>query len=367
MCLASARRARGASGLWCGRRRLGSGIGVPLSTEVVVALIAALASVVISVASAVLAYLSRVRSETHIAEVQHTLDELTSERNARRDYEYEARKRLYVELQPVFFQMVERSDRALDRIRVVAENSARGKIFEPSRLGQGWERDPYHMTSTVWDLLAPLAYFRLAQQKLTALDLSVDPQLRWQYLLARELYESWTAGNELAAQLPPLPYDDEERETRQHVLSGHLEDAVDCLLRTRPGGGENVISYADFSRSFLANREKEIYSLFTGPLTDAHPERKPVLWRVLLTQAHLHAALIKTFNSVNYGDPTLVHPLDALPPQEWDDFDWRFDERTSRDTAVIVPFTASRNYLKSLLVLRPTAEEWTPRWVRGSE
>jgi hypothetical protein len=191
-----------------------------LSTEIVVALIAALTSVVVSLASAVLAYLGRVRSETRIAQLQHTLAELTSERNARRDYEYEARKRLYVELEPVFFQMVERSHRALNRIRVIAENSARGKILESGRLGHGWERDPYHMTSTVWDLLAPLAYLRLAQQKLTALDLSVDPQLRWQYVLGRELYESWTDGNDLAAQPPPLDYDDEERDTRQHVLPG---------------------------------------------------------------------------------------------------------------------------------------------------
>jgi hypothetical protein len=171
-------------------------------------------------------------------------------------------------------------------------------------------------------------------------------------VLARELYESWTAGTELAAQAPPLEYHDEQRDNRQHVLSGHLEDAVDCLVRTRPGGGETVISYADFSRSFLADREKEIYSLFTGPLTDAHPERKPVLWRVLLTQAHLHAALIKTFNSANPGEPALVHPLDALPPQEWDDFDWRSDDRTSRDSAVVEPFTAARNYLNSLVTLQ---------------
>jgi hypothetical protein len=174
-----------------------------LSTEVVVALIAALASVVVSVASAVLAYLSRVHSEPRIAQLQHTLAELTSERNARRDYEYEARKRLYLELEPVFFQLAERCDGALNRIRVIAENAARGKILEPSRLGHGWERNPYHMTSTVWDLPAPLAYFRLAQQKMTALDLSVDPQLRWQYRLGRELYESWTAGNKIAAQ-PPI-------------------------------------------------------------------------------------------------------------------------------------------------------------------
>jgi hypothetical protein len=84
-----------------------------------------------------------------------------------------------------------------------------------------------------------------------------------------------------------------------------------------------VITYADFSRSFLADPEKDIYAHFTRPLTDAHPERKPVLWRVLVTQAHLHAALIQTFNSPNSGEPTLVHPLDALPPRQWDEFDWR--------------------------------------------
>ena len=89
------------------------------------------------------------------------------------------------------------------------------------------------MISTSWDLLAPLALFRIGQQKLTGLDMSVDAVTGWQYLLARELYSSWAMGYELAAEEPVLPFDDQERSTRQDMLSGHLEQIADCLIRQR--------------------------------------------------------------------------------------------------------------------------------------
>ena len=129
--------------------------------------------------------------------------------------------------------MVERCNGALIRIRGMAESARTGHILWPGRLGEGWEEDPYHMISTSWDLLAPLALFRIGQQKLTGLDMSVDAVTGWQYLLARELYSSWAMGYELAAEEPVLPFDDQERSTRQDMLSGHLEQIADCLIRQR--------------------------------------------------------------------------------------------------------------------------------------
>ena len=145
-----------------------------MSNQTLLALVTALASLIVSVVTAVGSYVSKVRSETRIAQLQDTLTEARGERAARLDYVYEARKRLYSEFQPLLFQMVDGCDGARNRIRDSMVAGAREEhLLWPGRLGKGWIDDPNHMISTTWDLLAPLAFFRLGQQKLTGLDLSV--------------------------------------------------------------------------------------------------------------------------------------------------------------------------------------------------
>jgi hypothetical protein len=312
-----------------------------VSEPALLALIAAVTSLVVSIVSAALTYFTRIRTDTRIALLQDTLHAAGEERRARRDYEYEARKRLYTEFQPVLFLMRERCDIAFQRIRGgIVEGAKRGRILSPSRLGTGWTEDRYHMTSTIWDLVTPLVYFRIGQQKLTGVDLSVDPVIRWQYLLAREMYTGWTLGNDLADQPPTIAYDDQNWISRQHLLSGYLEQAVDCLIR-EDGERRFCIRYGDFSDklssdpAFAAAMEH-----FTAPFTDFHPARKPVLWRILLGQVHLYRALMETFDATPESTSRLTHPAETVPTSEWDTYDWRSDESVSRQTAVVDPFTA---------------------------
>jgi Sds3-like len=75
-----------------------------------------------------------------------------SEQDALRDYEYEARKRLYQEFEPVLFQLVELSDSALRRICRLSSVSKEGKL-------EGWLSDSYNYftRTTTYRLIAPLA------------------------------------------------------------------------------------------------------------------------------------------------------------------------------------------------------------------
>ena len=205
--------------------------GETMSTDVVISVVAAATSLLAAVLSAILAYTTKVRADSRLAELQSRLSEDRESRNAQRDYEYEARKRLYSELQPVLFQLADRAERALARIETSIVNGARsGVVRWPGRLGTGWRNDPSHMISTVWELIVPLAYYRIIQQRLTSVDLSVDPLMQWQYTLVRALYNSWSAS-QLAEISPCIEHEDEQLETRQFVLSGRLEQAVDRLVR----------------------------------------------------------------------------------------------------------------------------------------
>jgi len=320
-----------------------------MSEQALIALITAGASLVVSVVTAAVSYTFRRRNDAELARLQDKLTEERSERAARRDYVYEAQKRLYTEFQPVLFQMIERCNGALARIKGMAESSRTGRILWPGRLGEGWEDDPYHMISTSWDLLAPLALFRIGQQKLTVVDMSVDVVTGWQYLLARELYSSWGMGGELATEEPALPSDDEERATRQYILSGHLEQIADCLIRYDEQGRLSCIRFSEFFSAFQDPEFAETLSHITLPLTNFHPQQKPVLWRLLLAQAHLHAAIIKTFATVADDRPQRIHPVDAFTSSDWDNFDWRSDDSLSREETVLIPFRAVRSFLTKRL------------------
>jgi hypothetical protein len=98
------------------------------------------------------------------------LADRTAERNARRDYEYEARKHLYEVGEPLLFQLAERAEQALYRIYNLAQATRNGKLA----VG-GWLSGPgYYMSSTMYRICAPLAVFRLLQERLTVVDLTLD-------------------------------------------------------------------------------------------------------------------------------------------------------------------------------------------------
>jgi len=79
---------------------------------VIAAFIAAFASLLV----AILGYFITKKNQSEVETLKAHLAEQQAERDARRDYEYEARKRLYHDYRPLLFQLVERSQVALNRI-----------------------------------------------------------------------------------------------------------------------------------------------------------------------------------------------------------------------------------------------------------
>lgn len=93
---------------------------VPAITSLVVAIIAMLTSFANSrkVAS----------SNEKLAELTARLRDEESIRDARRDYEYEALKRLYAECEPLLFQFFELAEDAESRVRALARDCRMGNL-----------------------------------------------------------------------------------------------------------------------------------------------------------------------------------------------------------------------------------------------
>jgi hypothetical protein len=119
---------------------------------------------------------SEFRNEEKLKRLEDELVRKREERNALRDYEYEARKRLYQELAPLLFQLNELAESALRRILALPRDAHKGYIKECG----GWlsDEDGYFVKNTIYRLLAPLAVFKLMQRRLTLFDLALDPAIK---------------------------------------------------------------------------------------------------------------------------------------------------------------------------------------------
>ena len=134
------------------------------------------------------------------------LEKIRAQENALLDYQYEARKRLYKEFEPLLFQLYELSSRASKHVFSLARYASQGNLQQD----KGWlsDKTSYHTTLTLFIFLAPLAIFKLMERKLTRVKtLTWIPSHNNQYFLAKALYRSCLHDFKLADTPPKLPYD----------------------------------------------------------------------------------------------------------------------------------------------------------------
>jgi hypothetical protein len=119
-------------------------------SALVVALIAGASSVV----AAVIAF----RAQQRVARLTASLDEQRAESDARRSYEYEARKRLYSVYEPLRLRMLDCTDNAVRQIVDIVGWPGPGRA--------GYSSSEYRLNATIYYLLAPLVVARMIERRL---------------------------------------------------------------------------------------------------------------------------------------------------------------------------------------------------------
>ncbi len=327
--------------------------------SVTAAIITASVSLFIAVFSAVFSQINRSRIKE--------LEKEQAEDNAKIAYSYEARKRLYTVCEPLLFQAMEQAEDARARICSLARSASQNQL-RPD--GSGWlepsEIQEYYFESTVYTLLAPVTTFSILQRRLTTIDLTLDHNVRAQYEMLKLVFFSFSRDWDLAAwggRGTQLPYDrnktdrgEPERETLLHeaperfapqgLYRGMIYLVAEALVRD--GGGSNdsttprerCMTFGEFQQEWnraISERSSSALKrlrrrsdppssmlrvfdntveLFSG----FHPRRKPVLWRVFVTQHLLYRTLLS-------GQPILA----SLRADEIDTLDWRADKNGEED------------------------------------
>lgn len=287
------------------------------------------------------------RNAKELAQLNAQLQSIQAIGTARLAYEYDARKRLYEETGPLIFQLIGACDSAYIRVLDLARSARDGNLTGTSSWLDAGKED-YFLLSTVHRLAVPLAIIRLWHQRLTLVDLTLDRLIGYRYVLGRQLMLSLSEDFFLAAAGSPITYDP-DRDGSQGLYIGVVEKAVDALLV----GGDSeprVLNFGEFeSACRVAGGDTwKSVSPLVELLTDFHPERRPITWRIFLLQAHLHRAILRSKRSA--VDESQLPALDSLriPLPERADFDWRIPAERGRiaDGEVLtVPFDAVTSFL----------------------
>jgi hypothetical protein len=319
--------------------------------------IATIVTAAVSLALAIYTILATRRNERDLERLKSELAEKQADRDARRDYEYEARKRLYTEFEPLFFQFIEAARAARNRIRGLASTARRGNL-DP---GASWlgDTEGYYLVSTVYSICAPLAWGRLLQQQLTFVDLAVDKKIRTQYEVIRRLMRVLAHDYELASQNPTLKYAPNRKDAeqlsatqpevykRQGVFAGYLDVLADSFIVGEHGASRRCLSFGEFERMREDSPDefRRRFRLAIELFLDFQPHTRPVLWRALVAHYLLYRWLQLSVDL----DELKLPPHTMLDlHEEQQKLDWRKPGSTvSDEEALVEPFSAIETYFAS--------------------
>jgi hypothetical protein len=165
----------------------------------------------------------------------------------------------------------------------------------------------YYQNTVVYRLLAPIAFLRIIQRRMTFVDFEVDETIRVKYQLLKMYARSFGHDIEFARGKPPLTYepyhDDAETLLKtqpaiydgQGIVAGDLESAADALLIKEDDHSLRPRTFGEFETLMKSCNEGvgpriviEFYREFT-------PETAPVVARMLLAQACLLKMLMELY------------------------------------------------------------------------
>ena len=239
--------------------------------------------------------------QKELAEFNADLTDVNAAKNARRVYEYDARRRLYGEVEPLLFQLFDAAEGAFHAVASLARTQRDGDL--PEWLGP--DARPYYIRSIIHRLFRPLGVYRLVQRSTTLVDLTLDPTIRLRYRLLKECYLTWTDDFGIAELAPKKTYKpfaenwqelrlkSPEVHWRQGFVIGHLDRLVDAMAVSE-GTKFRVMNFGEFDAAVEDDAQslKGSYIFASDIFKSFSFTHRPVLARVLLSYAGLMYVLM---------------------------------------------------------------------------
>jgi hypothetical protein len=337
---------------------------ITLNTTIIAAIIAAGASVFGAVVTIYLASQNQRRAkeiERVKLDVQRALETFkaeqqlfASQQNALQSYHYDAKKRLYAECEPLFFHLSEAAEFAFQKCRDLTKPSVCFAL-RPERYNTGagdgsWMLNrSSELISALYALFTPVAIWRLLKDRLTNVDCSVDKGVYFRYQLARQLYSTFHHDDILASLSPVLQYDPRVSDWRtkrlefpekhwwQGLTRGRLDRVIEIFI-TGDNMAKRLLTFGEFEDVYLTTYEscdrsrQKILGVAANPLYGFTPFERPVFWRSLMVQAHLHHALSESIpNEPEHILKSRDELRKYLTLKNYSTFDWRHGWKDPHD------------------------------------
>jgi len=202
--------------------------------------------------------------EEYKTELKRDADLQLGERAAQRQYEYDARKRLYTAIGPLRFQLLLACREWAGRVQSHGER-------ESYRMNLGG----YYGRSTLYRLLRPLALAELIEREVAYFDFTVDSTamdcLRFKKAAVRML-----SGDEVLGDHPAIDWTRQS----QHAYTDSLGACASALVVDDPRG-ERVLRFHEF-QALLDTPGLTALDPFPALLGDFEITAKPLLWARLV-------------------------------------------------------------------------------------
>jgi hypothetical protein len=187
---------------------------------------------------------------------------------AQRQYEYEARKRLYTAIGSLRFQLLLACRDLTRRIEGYSKHQY------PTSINTHYGR------STLYRILRPIAIAELIEQQIALADFSVDADAVDCLRFRKSATQIWSR-NELVCGYEKINWDDEH----QHVFAESISISANSLIKREPNTPDRMLRYDEYVKLLDSHNLTDISS-FRDLLKNFDIEGKPILWVRLIAYAN---------------------------------------------------------------------------------
>jgi hypothetical protein len=217
---------------------------------------------------------------------------------SRRDYEYDARKRVYKEIAPIIFTFTESCEIAYRRIHLLGTRLNRDlPEFEKVYEDRFSDETRTTLRRTLFELLVPMAAFKIFRNRLTQLDIDLIWIMKFQYEIGKTILNTFYDHKEIAKLKGfELNYEylhNDKDECKQGISPKSMEKLLDFLIFNEPDGKFRILTLEEFLDKIEDKKKNwdEFTKIFKR-LEKFSPTSKPVFWRMLLVQSLLYKSII---------------------------------------------------------------------------
>lgn len=205
------------------------------------------------------------------AKFKEEVETVLGNRAADREYELDARKRLYEAIGPLRFQLL------------LACRDLSGRIIAHGiRTPYSMDVDSYYGKSSLFRILRPLALTELIERQITYADFSIDKGAIELLRFKKSAFATFSGGS-LVKGHSKVSWD----EQIQHVFFDYLTRSANALIIKDKAGKERCMRFDEFEAFLEKPSNYSVISPFPRILKDFTPTGKPLFWLRLVGYAYL--------------------------------------------------------------------------------